>query len=77
MGAHGLVVLLYSLHGQTAKRFREECCNVMVRYFGGDEALIPEIAANAIDPNKVMFQEAVQSMSTSAITSSSPPSSFS
>jgi hypothetical protein len=44
--AKGLVIIMNLLPGNKAARFRAACASIIVRFLGGDEALLNEIRAN-------------------------------
>jgi hypothetical protein len=44
--ARGLVIIINMLPGRKAEQFRIACADIIVRYLGGDEALVAEIRRN-------------------------------
>jgi Protein of unknown function (DUF3627) len=44
--ARGIIELLFMIPGRKAFEFRRQCCEIMIRYMGGDESLIAEIYIN-------------------------------
>jgi hypothetical protein len=61
VSAQGIIELLFLIPGRKAKEFSRQCCDILIRFMGGDETLVDEInlnrnAANGAETSNAFFK---------------------